>query len=103
MSNGANKKTVIISPIFTEKSLNRYKDLKICTFNVNYKSSKSEIVNEFINLYGVKPVSIRVVVQKNIKSKPGSFGRIKNRGYNKKAYIHLSDKNLEIFDEVINS
>jgi ribosomal protein L23 len=98
-----NKKTVIVSPVLTEKSIDRYKNLKICTFKVNKNSTKSEISKEFSDLYGIKPTSVKTVVVKSIKSKPGSFGRSKNRKYIKKAYVYINDNTLDIFDEVVNS
>ncbi len=102
----SNQKSVIVRPVLSEKSLNHYKDNKVCTFWVNPKSTKKDIMHSFRQVYGVEPKSIRTVVTRKLKPNVNRrSGNAKdtsrvNRVLSKKAYIGIGDNTLDIFENI---
>jgi ribosomal protein L23 len=94
------KKQLILKPVLSEKSLLGYKNNKICTFLVDSKSTKTELMREFEVLFGVKPVSITTVVSRRNKKARTATKVTTNRKYIKKAYVNIGENSLDIFENI---
>lgn len=100
------KKQVIIRPVLSEKSINFYKNYKVCTFWVSPKATKKEIGFSFKEAYGIEPKGVRTVVtrsykpNKNRRSPNARESSRKSRTYVKKAYINIDDNTLDIFESI---
>jgi ribosomal protein L23 len=95
------KKQVIVRPIISEKSIDYYSRLKVCSFLVDVKSSKKDILYTFKEMFGIEPESIKTVVFRKATKNRGKFYSDKyNRVYAKKAYIGIGDSTLDIFENI---
>lgn len=74
---GASSHRVLIKPVLSEKS-GRQESMGKYTFMVAKDTNKVEVARAIRELYGVKPVSVRIVLK---KGKAVHFGRAK--GYEK--------------------
>lgn len=94
------KKQVILKPVLSEKSLNGYKNNKVCTFLIDPRTTKTEVRKEFELMFGVKPLTVTTVVsRKNTKARTAT--RIStNRKYVKKAYVYIGENTLDIFENI---
>ncbi len=97
------KKQVIIAPVITESSLLMYRNLKVCTFWVDVRSTKKDIAVKFEDLYGIKPVSVRTTLIKKRINYRNANARYKiqtSRKLKKKAYIDIGQNVLDIFENI---
>lgn len=84
---GGDSYRIIMKPLFTEKSAMLETGGKY-TFLVAPKANKNAVARAISDLYGVKPMSVRIVVSKGKAVRFGrSMGREKNQ---KKAIITLA-------------
>lgn len=96
------KKQIILKPIFSEKTIDLYRNFKKCTFEVEYKSTKKQIATVFEELYGIKPESVDIVVLKKRRNviDRNTYRVITKRKKGKKAYISIGDNKLDIFENI---
>jgi large subunit ribosomal protein L23 len=77
---------VIRKPKVTEKST-KLAESNVYTFEVHKKANKKEIEEAVKNIYGVKPLMIRVLNNKSVKTvKKNIKGRTRSM---RKAYVYL--------------
>lgn len=96
------KKQIILRPIVSEKSLNLYRNLKKCTFEVDRKASKKDIITSFQEMFGIKPESIEVLrirKQRNVRNRK-TYQILTIRKESKKAYISIGENKLDIFENI---
>lgn len=74
---------ILIKPVFSEKSA-RQESLGKYTFLVATDANKTEVLRAVRDLYGVKPVSVRIVLK---KGKAVHFGRTQGREKDEKKAI----------------
>lgn len=96
------KKQVIMKPVVSEKSLNMYANLKVCTFEVAKDSTKKQIQYDFEAMFGIKPVSVTVVTKRDlINTRHKKTYQVKTRrNFAKKAYISIGENKLDIFENI---
>lgn len=83
---GGQSAKVLMEPVTTEKASN-LESLGKYMFMVDPQTNKVEVANAVRDLYGVKPVSVRIV---NLKGKKVRFGRVEGqRKDRKKAIVTL--------------
>jgi large subunit ribosomal protein L23 len=91
-------KSIIISPIITERSMALVKQNKF-SFRVVIGANKDEIRKAVKAQFSVEPISIETVVQKGKSQRVGVRRVQKNHAAYKKAVVTLrSGQKIDIFD-----
>ncbi|CAN5193099.1 50S ribosomal protein L23 [soil metagenome] len=91
-------KTILISPIITEKSMAHVKNHKF-SFLVASDASKEAIKKAIKATFNVDPIGIQTTVQKGKTQRVGIRRMEKQRPAYKKAIITLkADQKIDIFD-----
>lgn len=80
----------IISKIVTEKATNLERG-QVYVFEVNPKSSKTQIAQAIRELYGEKPLSVRVATRPPQSRKVGKMRREVKTAIRKLAYVHTKN------------
>jgi ribosomal protein L23 len=96
------RKQVILRPVMSEKSLSFYKNNRVCSFWVDTKATKKDIVFSFKETFGVETKAIRTVVyRKNatVRNRK-TYASKEVRKYVKKAYITIGEGTIDIFESI---
>jgi len=89
-----------MNPLFTEKSTSLYNNFKICTFEVKKDKSKYNVAYDFIKLYNIKPLDIKILNRLGkYKRHKKNFRKLSLVGSKKIAYIKIGkNEKLDIFE-----
>ncbi len=80
---GGHSASILVAPVLTEKS-GRQESLGKYVFFVSSDATKVEVARAIRDLYGIKPISVRIA---NVKGKSVRFGRVQGRKKNRKKAI----------------
>ena len=80
---GGNSANILVAPVLTEKSGSQ-ESLGKYVFFVSSDATKVEVARAVRDLYGIKPISVRIA---NVKGKSVRFGRVQGRKKNRKKAI----------------